>query len=54
VGVVGDVEEVAVLVEEHVVAPFDGDVLAEGDDPVVVVAFAGAVGELDDVLGGGA
>ena len=51
-GVVGDVEEVAKLVEQHPLAG-DFEVLAQCDDPVVPLAVAGLVGELGDVLADG-
>jgi azurin len=52
VGVVGDVEEVAVLAEQDVLAALDRDVLAQRDDAVIALALPGPVGELDDILRG--
>ena len=48
--VVGDVEEVAVFIEQDVVTPLDRQVLAQGDDAVVLGASARPVGELDYLL----
>jgi hypothetical protein len=50
VGVGGDVEEVADLVEQDVVAAGAADVLAQGHHPVGALAFAGPVVEGGDVL----
>ena len=50
VGAGGDVEEVADLVDEGLLAAGLADVLAQRDDAVGSAAFAGLVGELGDIL----
>jgi hypothetical protein len=52
VGAGGDVEEVADLIEQGVLAAGLGEVLAQRDHPVAAGAFAGLVVELGDVLAG--
>src|SRR5262249_38416558 len=51
--IVGDVEEVAVtgLVEQHLFALGGEDVLADDNHAIGVLAGAGAIGKLGDVLG---
>ncbi len=49
--VVGDVEEVANLVEESELAAFDRDVLPQRDDTVGALALAGLIVEFHHLLG---